>query len=121
MKQISYLVIPFVFFCRVQFFLSKDIANLIENDMKKDVNQIIENDLRALDTLSSIKDDINQNMRFAYISDSDYIDYADATSYNDFKDTGKEVFSESFQGEGRASDDDTNRLVSHKMLFLKFF
>ena len=113
MKHISYSVILCVFICNAKDPLSKDIANRIEDDLQKDVVQIIENDIRALDTLSSIKDDITQNMRLAYISDSDYIDFADKTSYEDFGDTGKGVLSKPFQGEGRASDDDNNRLVSH--------
>ena len=86
------------------------------NSTKRDISKIIENDVNAMITLSSIKSDIDQNMRQSQNQNSDYVDYEDIPryAYNNFKHNAQREFLKQLQGEGRSnnSHDDNNHLVS---------
>ena len=90
--------------------------NVIEYSTQDNISQQMEKDMNVLNTLSTIKDDIDQTMKLAKISDIGNIDYEDGAYFNSVLDHGKEVpFKrlKSFQGKGRANDsENSNRLVS---------
>ena len=91
--------------------------NLNQYNNQDNISQLIQKDMGALNTLSTIKDDIDQTMRLAKISDSGYVDYDDDAYYNYVLDHGKEVSFKPLkqsEGKGRAStnSEDSNRLVS---------
>ena len=91
--------------------------NLNQYNNQDNISQLIQKDMGALNTLTTIKDDIDQTMRLAKISDIGHNDYDDGAYYNYVLDHGKEVSFKPLkpsEGKGRASSnsDDSNRLVS---------
>ena len=91
--------------------------NINQFNNQDNISQLIQKDMSVLSTLSTIKDDIDQTMRLAKISDSGYVDYDDDAYYNYVLDHGKEVSFKPLkqsEGKGRAStnSEDSNRLVS---------
>ena len=91
--------------------------NINQFNNQDNISQLIQKDMGVLSTLSTIKDDIDQTMGLAKISDSGYVDYDDDAYYNYVLDHGKEVSFKPLkqsEGKGRASSnsDDSNRLVS---------
>ena len=91
--------------------------NLNQYNNQDNISQLIQKDMGSLNSLSTIKDDIDNTMRLAKISDIAYADYDDGAYYNNVFDHGKEVNFKPLkpsEGKGRAStnSDDSNRLVS---------
>ena len=70
---------------------------------KTDVSKMIQQDVNALRTLSTIKSDIDQNMRQSQNNNADYVDYEDSPkyAYNNLKRKAR----------GNESYDDDNSLV----------
>ena len=141
MKPMYFLSIIFVLVCVANITLSTDTAeplehnpyidgtyfvnfedhtnaeNLNQYNNQDNISQLIQKDMGALNTLSTIKDDLDKTMRLAKISDIGYVDYDDGAYYNNAFDHGKEVSFKPLkpsEGKGRASSnsDDSNRLVS---------
>ena len=141
MKHMYFLLIICVLICVTKITLSTDTVELLEHNPYIDgtyfvnfedhtnaenlnqynnqdnISQLIQKDMGALNTLTTIKDDIDQTMRLAKISDIGHTDYDDGAYYNYVLDHGKEVSFKPLkpsEGKGRASSnsDDSNRLVS---------
>ena len=90
--------------------------NLNQYNNQDNISQLIQKDMGSLNSLATIKDDIDNTMRLAKISDIAYVDY-DGEYYSNVFDHGKEVSFKPLkpsEGKGRASSnsDDSNRLVS---------